>query len=199
MVNSDDNYRREEDRKWRESVETRLVSLTSAQKTTDNELDKLGERLEEMDELLEGDPLKRQDSGLKGDVKELNTGLNELRTIMAPDALGHGGVKNRLENCEMALGLRANKSENRWKFATVIASGTLATMTAIIVALLAIEPIREAIGHFILVRFGSVTPKEPKAAKKGKGKRHGHAAAPVSEAPTETTSDANAAEKEVPK
>lgn len=113
-------------------MEARLVSLTSAQKTTDDELDKIETRLEEAEQLLEGDPLKREDSGLKGDVKELNVGLNALRAIMAPDQFGNGGVRNRLDALEEALGLRVQTSKYRWLFILGIISASSAVTVAIV-------------------------------------------------------------------
>jgi len=132
MASDDSNYKRAEDLEWRKSVESRLVSLTSAQKTTDDDLDKITTRLDEVDELLEGDPLKREDSGLKGDVKDLGRGLNELRAIMAPDHLGHGGVKHRLEAVESALGLRRESNEHKWKLILAVIGLTGVVTTAVV-------------------------------------------------------------------
>ncbi len=132
MVNEDSNYKRAEDQEWRKTVETRLVSLTSAQKTTDDDLDKHDGRIEEIEELLEGDPLKREDSGLKGDVKELNRSVNELRAIMAPDHLGHGGIKHRLDAVENALGLKVENSIGRWKAVVAAISATALITSAVV-------------------------------------------------------------------
>lgn len=171
MHSNDDSYKREEDRKWRESVETRLVSLTSAQKTTDDDLDKLASRLDEMDQLLEGDPLKREDSGLKGDVAEINRAVNSLRAIMAPDALGHGGVKHRLEVIEDALGLKVQTSKYRWLVILAIISAT-ATISGEVVANL--DRIAEAYSHLTHTRSNSPL----KSSKGNRAKRRNVVAPP---------------------
>lgn len=163
---ADDNYKREEDRKWRESVETRLVSLTSAQKTTDNDLDKLSGRIDDMDQLLEGDPLKREDSGLKGDVHELGRGLNALRSIMAPDALGHGGVKNRLDNVEGALGLRVSRSANRVAVTLAVIAATATITAAIVMSLDKIEPFFKQLTGLKTAISQSTKPHRAKTARK---------------------------------
>ncbi len=140
MGNEDSNYKRVEDQEWRKSVESRLVSLTSAQKQTDDDLDKINGRLDEMDELLSGDPLKRDDSGLKGDVSELSRAVNALRAIMAPDQLGHGGIKNRLETVETELGLRVKSWDGRRKVLIAVISALAMIATAIVTNLDRIGP-----------------------------------------------------------
>ena len=182
---NEENYRREEDRKWRESVEARLVSLTSAQKTTDDDLDKQMARLNELDELLEGDPLKRDDSGLKGDVSELNRAVNALRAIMAPDALGHGGVKNRLDACEDALGLKVQTSKYRW----LVVLGIISASSAVTVALVEnLDRIASVYAHL------THATKTPPSHSKRSGNKRRHKEAP----PPEDSSD-EATEPEVQK
>lgn len=196
LVASDENLRREEDRKWRERQDDRVSALTTGETVQNDRLDDVEERLQDHDHLLEGDPTDKRDTGLKGDLQHLETRHNELRAILAPDALGHGGFLNRLKAAEDALGIGEKKAENRWKFAGIVVSGTLAAVAAIVVALLAIEPVRESIGHFIDARFSSKEGKSP-PAKHGKAKRHGHTAAPVREAPTETEPNENGIDKKV--
>ncbi len=164
MDSSEDHYKREEDRKWRESVEARLVSLTSAQKTTDDDLDKHEGRIDDMEQLLEGDPLKREDSGLKGDVADLNRAVNSLRAIMAPDALGHGGLKHRLESVEEALGLRVQTSKYRWLVLLGIISATSAVTVAVVENM---DRIATAYSHLT-----NSKPTKKKNSGKNAGKRH---------------------------
>ena len=140
MSSNDDLYKREADREWRESVDARLVNLVAAQKQTDDELDKIDKRLEDLDILLEGDPLKRDDSGLKGDVSENNKAINALRAIMAPDQLGHGGVKFRLDQLEESAGLKEKKIEQRWKFYTAISVAVVSLIGLMLTNLDRIEP-----------------------------------------------------------
>jgi hypothetical protein len=146
-VADEPRYRREEDRKWRESVEARLVSLTSAQKTTDDQLDDFEERLNQLDEFLEGKPNDKNDNGIKGDIKDLSVGLNTLRAIMAPDQLGQGGVIARLKTLERAAGIEEKSIENRWKFWTALAVAIAGSITALVTNLDRIEPyLKKAFG-----------------------------------------------------
>lgn len=131
-MSDESSYKRAEDREWRQSVDARLVSLTSAQKNTDDILDEHGELLEQIEELLEGDPLKREDTGLKGDIRDISRAINELRAIMAPDHLGHGGIIHRLEAVEVEVGLRKHTSENRWKLILAVISATAIVTAALI-------------------------------------------------------------------
>lgn len=149
----------EEGHKWRESVETRLVSLTSAQKQTDDDLDKYEARLDAMDDLLEGKPEDKDDSGLKGDLQDLARGLKKLEVIMAPDSLQHGGVIKRLEALESLAGIKLKASENRWKFGTVVAAATVTAIAGIITALLALDPVRKSVGVWVASYIEA--PKKP--------------------------------------
>lgn len=174
MDANDSHFKREEDRKWRESVEARIVSLTSAQKTTDDDLDKHDSRLDQTEQLLEGDPLKRDDSGLKGDVADLTRGLNELRAIMAPDALGHGGVKNRLAACEEALGLRVQTSKYRW----LVILGIISASSAVTVAVVGnLDRISTVYAHFVHSK-----PATKQSSKRSGSKRRRRVAQPPTEA-----------------
>ncbi len=195
MGNEDSNYRRAEDQEWRKSVESRLVSLTSAQKTTDDDLDKHETRIDEVEQLLEGDPLKRDDSGLKGDVSDLTHAINTLRAIMAPDALGHGGIKSRLDAVERALGLKVQNTEGRWK-AIAAAIGATAIITSALFANLG------SLEHFVKkvwnVGMGlESTPQKKSTARTSKNHRRPPKRSPPPELmPTEATD--GAPEKNVP-
>lgn len=123
---------RHEDQEWVKSVETRLVSLTSAQKQTDDDLDKHEDRLDEMDALLEGDPLSKTDTGLKGDLKDLSVIVNELRAIIAPDHLGQSGIDNRLKAVEHELGLRRKSRLSRKAFVMAVGVAIASTTGFII-------------------------------------------------------------------
>lgn len=133
MSSDDSAYRREEDRKWREKVDDRLVSLTSAQKTTDDELDKHEERIENAEILLEGDELKEDDEGVVGDVEVLMRKHNEIRAIWAPDNLGEGGWENRLRAVENELGIKRKTRLNRKAFAAAVGIA-LASTTGFVVS-----------------------------------------------------------------
>lgn len=124
-------YRREEDRKWRESIETRLVSLTSAQKVTDDELDDLQIQLDELAEEINGDP-KRRDVGLIGQVNAIETGLNSVQRVLQPDATGHSGLINEFRDLKQAVRGTERRSEYRWKFWAAIGASALLLVREVI-------------------------------------------------------------------
>jgi hypothetical protein len=93
-------YKRMEDQKWRELVDTRLASLTSSENGQDAHIEEIEERLEELFHILHGDANKKDDDGMQGDMRELSRGLNQLRAVMLPDSLGNGGVISRLKRLE---------------------------------------------------------------------------------------------------
>jgi hypothetical protein len=162
---------RKEDQDWVNSVENRLVSLTSAQKQTDDELDDLDARLEELNHLLEGKPDDKTDNGLKGDLNDLTRSLRKLEAIMAPDSLLQGGVINRLKALESAMGMKQIRSTNRWQFGTAVATVTVTAIAGIITAMLAIEPVRKNMAHWIESRFSTQTSSKKAASKRSGTKR----------------------------
>lgn len=71
------------DDEWKHSVDDRLVSLTSAQKSTDGELDDIQIELKGINETINGDPRER-DGGLIGQMNRMETGLNSVRNVLDP-------------------------------------------------------------------------------------------------------------------
>lgn len=121
MISQDDsNYKREEDRKWRERTDERMVGFTSSETVQNDRLDEIDDELATIREIFDGKQEDRDDNGLKGDVRELTRSYNELRALMAPDHLGHGGIINRLKAVEEKVGIRARQTDNFWKFWTAI-------------------------------------------------------------------------------
>jgi hypothetical protein len=118
-----------------DDLRDRVLSLTNSDLAQNDRLDELEARLDHLDKLLEGDPEDKHDNGLKGDLKDLDRGLNSLRAIMAPDSLGHGGIINRLK----ALESGERTSESRWKFKTAVVVAFIGTLTAIVTNLDRIE------------------------------------------------------------
>lgn len=164
-------YRRGDDLKWRDRTEERIVNLQNGDATQNDRIDDLEEEVRGVHEILEGKPSDKDDNGIKGDIKELNRGLNALRAIMAPDSLGQGGVINRLKAVERQVGLEEKSSDNRWTFATQVAGATVAAIAAITVALIAIEPVRNAIGHYLESHFSTQNSQQN---SKTSSKRSGH-------------------------
>ncbi len=132
MGNEDSNYKRIEDEKWRESVSTRLVSLTDSEVTQNDRLDDVDEEIHTIKEILEGKTSEKDDNGIKGDIHDLSVRVNELQRLMMPDHLGQGGVIARLKAVERKAGIEEHESDNRWKFKTAV----VGIIGAAIVALL---------------------------------------------------------------
>ena len=63
---------------WKNSVDKKLVDLTSAQRSTDDELDDLGLKYDALDRIIRGDP-ENDRSGLHERLHLVENGLQELR------------------------------------------------------------------------------------------------------------------------
>lgn len=122
-----------------EELKEKINNLTNSDIIQNDRLDELEDRLGHLDKLLEGDPDDKNDNGLKGDLKELSVGLNALRTIMAPDHLGQGGVNNRLRNAEDEIASLKKADDNKWKFRTAVAVAFIGTVATVVTNLDKIE------------------------------------------------------------
>lgn len=122
---------REEDKKWRDSVNDRLVSLTSAQKNSDDQMDDMDLEIIGLKETLNGDP-KERDGGMIGQVNRMETTLNALNRIMQPDSLKEGGMYNEFQALKRAVYGKEKTQELRWSF---LNSATI-SIASIIVALI---------------------------------------------------------------
>lgn len=84
-----------------------------------DDIDELAGKVEELDELLHGQRSHR-DSGLIGQVNELETGLNSLLRVMYPDHTGRGGFLAEFNEIKRQVVRKESNSEYRWKFWTAI-------------------------------------------------------------------------------
>lgn len=187
MGNEDPNYKREEDRAWRESVSTRLVSLTDSEVTQNDRLDEIDEELKVIKQILEGKSSDRDDNGLKGDIHDLSVNVNELRRLMMPDHLGQGGMIARLKALERKAGIEEHDLDNRWKFKTAVAIAIISAIVAILTNLDRIEPpLKKLFG----VHSEISTKSRKSSGKMSKKRRH---PAGAIEAPREEPDDSTAA------
>ena len=119
MSEQEDFYRREEDRKWRERVDERLVNLNAAQKTADGELDEIQEKLGQVDRIIRGDPEEKLE-GLFEMLHHLQNEINKFNALFNPDIHGNGGLRNDINS----LLDKRRRSETRegyiWKFVTAL-------------------------------------------------------------------------------
>lgn len=107
------------DEQWKRETDKTLVNLTSAQRSTDDNIEDLAGKLAELDELLHGQR-SRSDSGLVGQVNDIETGLNSILRVMHPDSTGHSGLLNDFKEIKRQILKKEQSSEYRWKFWTAI-------------------------------------------------------------------------------
>jgi hypothetical protein len=114
---SDENlYKREDDLRWRDRTEERVVNLQNGEATQNDRLEGLEEKIEELDRILRGNP----GDGL---IEELDVTKGDLRRINAvlwPDAVGNGGLINEVRRLLKKDEWKARESDNRWKFYTAV-------------------------------------------------------------------------------
>lgn len=120
ISHDDSNFRRAEDQQFKERTNERIVALTASEGQQNDRLDEIDEELVAIHEIVDGKANDRDDNGLKGELKDLNRSYNELRALMMPDHLGHGGIINRLKALERNAGIEETRTEHFWKFWTAI-------------------------------------------------------------------------------
>lgn len=131
-MNDEENlYKRKDDQQWRDDVNSRLVSLTAAQKNTDDDIDELARKIEEFDELLHGDRRER-DSGLVGQLNAIETALNAVLRILHPDNLGKGGLINEHNALRDEVLGRKKSSEYTWKNWTAIVVAAIGAIALLV-------------------------------------------------------------------
>lgn len=131
MVSNEELWKRDEDKRWRERTDERLASLTSGETVQNDRLDAMEEQMRELDRVLRGDP-EKDSGGIVEHLHEVQTGLNALRALMAPDALGGGGVLNRLKMLEKKEAREFRASEYHWKFWIAIVGFISAVTVAVV-------------------------------------------------------------------
>lgn len=77
---------------WKSGVDDRLMSLTSSQRTTDDQLDDLELKYEALDRVMRGNPEEDTD-GLIARLHNVENGLQELRAERMKDRMGEVSVK----------------------------------------------------------------------------------------------------------
>ncbi len=107
---------------WHNSVDARLVNLTSAQKSTDDDLDELWKEIATFDRLLRGDPEENLE-GLNAEVSAVKKEINKFNAMFNKDYLGHGGLESFITYLYHQEKSRQTERSYRWPFwGTVIAA-----------------------------------------------------------------------------
>jgi hypothetical protein len=112
---------------WAHGVDELLVTLTTAQKVTDQQLDELESTLDALDKILRGDPEKDTD-GLIARLHTMENHIAKLDSCVFKDTAGNKGIQGRLEDIER----EERNAGYRWKFWTAIVGMILATITAVL-------------------------------------------------------------------
>lgn len=110
---------------WRQGVDQSLAMLTSAQRTTDKELEDLDVRLHDTEQMLHGDT---ENSGLIGRIETLEHQNAELRAIILTDATGEKGLQHDVQ----VLMSGEKTSGERWKFATAFSVAIISLLGLLI-------------------------------------------------------------------
>lgn len=103
-----------DDKEWRDLINGRISSLTSEELHQDKRLEDLEDEYAHIGEI-------------EGQILELDRKVNELRAVMLPDSLGHGGVISRLKNVEDAREEKRDIRKERIKAWAYIAVTTIST------------------------------------------------------------------------
>lgn len=126
---SHENYRRDEDKAWRERVEERLAALTSGETVQDDRLDELEKELTETERRIEGD------SGTDGFVQRLKLvehNINKLLTILTPDSIGNPGLIQKVETLWRKKAESIAIAERRWGFWGIVVVAIIGSITSIV-------------------------------------------------------------------
>lgn len=110
-----DQFRREDDRRWRERIENleaRVVSLTTSQGSNQSDIDDLATQIADHNQLLHGDRAER-DSGLVGQVNQLETRINAVSALLHADSMGHGGLLHEHNELYRKV-LGGEKNRDNW-------------------------------------------------------------------------------------
>lgn len=152
---------------WRHGVDENLVSLNSAQRSTDKELDELDLLTQKHERIILGDP-ENDKIGISAQIDSLETLVNELRaelrTLKATlygDHTGHPGLEGRMDNLEDRRKSKERREGWAWDSFTKI---TVELLLVIAMLLLNWERIEDLIKS-------KIHPAPPAAAQKVRHKK----------------------------
>lgn len=123
MATNEDLFRREEDRKWRESVDHQLVTLITGHQVLDRRIDDLQDTLEELDRAVRGDPGQDR-AGLMERLHEQEAKITRLWAVIFMDAAGERGMYEQWKKLQR----REARVELHWKFLTAVVVAVISTV-----------------------------------------------------------------------
>lgn len=108
-----------------DDITARLVSLTAGEAVQNDTLDELKSRVESLERDIRGD---KETIGIVAELRELHARMNMFDRLWAPDALGNGGIKNRLAGLEQWKEKSTTESEYKRKYQTTIIITIISTI-----------------------------------------------------------------------
>lgn len=117
MADEDSDYRRKEDKEWREKVDHELVTLMTGHQVLRDLMDDLHDRLKELDVILRGE---RGKSGLVAEYEKQDDKLTRLYAVIFQDPTGQKGLLHDVDYLMDRRSGREKVSEFKWKFWTAI-------------------------------------------------------------------------------
>ncbi len=166
--NEDSLYKRVEDQEWRKQVDRTNAMLTTSVNVLQDQMRELKKQQRENDVTLRGE---RGKAGLVSEYERLDDKTTKLYAVIFQDATGRKGI---LHDIDFLMGRKKDREEgssHRWTFVQGVVLALVSAITAITVALLAIEPVRKSVGQYIESRFSPEKPKKKPAVRQSRPRR----------------------------
>jgi hypothetical protein len=177
-------YEREEDKQWRKEVDHKIVTLLTSQQVLDDRMKDIEEQTEDLDVILRG--TGKDEESVVEHLHMLQRSVNQLQKEMLPDALGNGGLRNRIKALESKDRREERREEYHWKFWLAVIGMLSATTVAVITNLSRIEGVYEHLR-------GGPPSRISGPVRHTKSRRRLHRVPP-----TEATDDNGAAQENLP-
>lgn len=156
------DYKREEDRKWRERVDYEQITIKTAHQVLSDSLEEIQDKLEDIDDLLRGDPVN-QTEGILEQLHGMRIELSRLNSTIFMDSTGKRGVAHDVDVLMGRRSLREQSLQFKWQFWTAI---TVATISAGALVLTQWKEIKEVLPIIHLTKSSQIKPQKVRKLKK---------------------------------
>lgn len=126
MDSNEDFFKRKEDREWREKVDHEQVTLMTGHQVLGKQLEDLDEKLDQLDNLLRGDPVK-ETGGIIEQLHDLHTAVSKLSAAVFMDSTGKLGL---VHDVDVLMGRRSDREKSAarmWTFWTAVATAAISS------------------------------------------------------------------------
>lgn len=123
MGNDDNLYKREEDRKWRESIDHQVVTLLTGHQVLDRRIEEMEDSIDEVDRTVRGDPGNMR-SGMISRLERQEEMIAKLNAVIFMDAAGEKGLYEEFKRLRRGEA----RSEIHWKFLTAVVVASISTI-----------------------------------------------------------------------